>query len=496
MGSPPALLGLSIFRIRRGGREHNFSRYGLPPICKSPACSGHLWRVYTFGMSFPAKALLAFCLWLLLAAGVCGAAAFPAFSLQTPLPAPTMQTSSPAPSTQAATTYRLSPEKYEKAVAYSRARYRLYFISVFWNIAVILLLLRCGFFRVVRDFAVSRTAKRWRQAAILVLGVFGSLAPLDLPIRMYWHCLSLHYQQSVQPWGSWFRDWGKAELLHLALAFLVVLLLFGLIRRNARWWWFQAWLAAIPCTLFLVFIAPLYIDPLFNKFRPLDENNPQLVDSIVALTKHAGYPIPRDRVFLMDASVNTNAINAYVTGLGASKRIVVWDTSIQKTKPDELLYVVGHEMGHYVYHHVLKGTAFFLAMLLVALYLAHRLLPRIVARWGGVWGISGESDWAALGVLLLLLNGMTFFGAPIGNAFSRMEEHNADAYGLEVVQGLIPNANEVAAHSFQVLGEEDLDDPSPSKFIVFWLYSHPPLNERLRFVHEFKPALPDLVAPH
>jgi len=237
-----------------------------------------------------------------------------------------------------------------------------------------------------------------------------------------------------------------------------------------------------------VFIAPLYIDPLFNKFRPLEEENPQLVDSIVALTKHAGQPIPRDRIFLMDASVNTNTINAYVTGLGASKRIVIWDTSIQKIEPDELLYIVGHEMGHYVYHHVLKGTAFFLAMLFVALFLAHRLLRWVIARWGAAWGIREGSDWAALGVLLLLLKVMTFFGAPLGNAFSRMEEHNADVYGLEVVQGLIPNANEVAAHSFQVLGEEDLDDPNPSSFIVFWLYSHPPLNDRLRFAHDFKPS--------
>lgn len=445
-------------------------------------------------MRFPAKALPSVFLWLLLAVGVCGTGAFSVFSQQRP--SPETPTSSTAPSAQANTTYRLSPEKYQKAVAYSRAGYRLYFISAFWNVAVILLLLHFGFFRVARDFAVSRTAKRRRQAAILVPGVFGALALLDLPIRMYWHRLSLHYQQSVQRWGSWFLDWGKAELLHLALAFIVVLLVFGLMRRNPRWWWFQAWLAAIPCTLFLVFAAPLYIDPIFSKFTPLQKTDPQLAESIVTLTYAAGHPIPHDRIFLMDASVKTNAVNAYVTGLGASQRIVIWDTSIRKTKPDELLYIVGHEMGHYVYHHVLKGTAFFLAMLLAALYFAHRLLRQIVARWGAVWGIPEESDWAALGVLLLLLNGMSFFGGPIGNAFSRMEEHNADVYGLEVLQGLIPNANEVAAHSFQVLGEEDLDDPNPSKFIVFWLYSHPPLNERLQFAHDFKPSPSGLAAPH
>jgi len=445
-------------------------------------------------MSFLAKARARFWLSLLILLGVCGLGAARAFSLQTPPPSPKAEAPTSAPSTDTSS-YRLSPEKYEKAVAYSRAGYRLYFISVFWNIALVLLLLRLRFFSALRDFAESRTAKRRWQAAILVPGTFGLVALLNLPIRIYWHGLSLHYQQSVQPWGLWFRDWGKAQLLHLGLAFLAVLLLFSLMRRNPRWWWFQAWLCAIPCTLFLVFIAPLYIDPLFNKFRLLQEKSPQLVDSIVALTNHAGYPIPRARIFLMDASVNTNAINAYVTGLGASKRVVIWDTSIRKTKPEELLYIVSHEMGHYVHHHVIKGTAFFLAILLVALFLTRWLLKWLIARWGITWGIRQESDLAALGVLLLLLNGMSFLGSPIGNAFSRMEEHKADAYGLEVIQGLIPDANEVAAHSFQVLGEEDLDDPNPSKFIVFWLYSHPPLNERLRFAHDFKPSFPDLSAP-
>jgi len=425
--------------------------------------------------------LLAFSLWRTSPIG--------AFPLQTPSSSPQAEappsTTSNAPGT---TSYRLPHEKYEKAVAFSRAGYRLYFLSAFWNIAAILLLLRFRFFSALRNLAESRTTKRRWQAAILVLGVFGLLALLNLPIRMYWHSLSVHYGQSVQPWGKWFRDWGKAEFLQLGLAFLVVLVVFALIRRSPRRWWFHAWLCAIPCTLFLVFIAPLYIDPLFNKFTPLERTNPVLTESIVTLTRAARQPIAQDRIFLMDASKNTNAINAYVTGLGSSKRVVIWDTSIAKTSPDGLLYIVGHEMGHYVYHHVIKGTSFFLAMLLAALFLAHGLLRWMVPRWGAAWGIPGESDWAALGVLLLLLQAMSFLGAPIGNAFSRMEEHNADAYGLEIAQGLIPNANEVAAHSFQVLGEEDLDDPNPSKFIVFWLYSHPPLNERLRFAHNFTPA--------
>ena len=353
---------------------------------------------------------------------------------------------------------------------------------------MILWLLRLKVFAALRDFAEAKARNRTLQATIFVPILFLLLAMLNLPLRIYWHHLSLSYQQSIEPWGPWLWDWTKVELLTIGLALVVVFMLFALIRSKPRAWWFYAWLGAIPLALFLVFITPWYIDPLFNKFQPLQEKYPQLVESIATLTDHAGYPIPRSRIFLMEASAKTNAINAYVTGLGASKRIVIWDTSIRKAAPDELLYIVGHEMGHYVLGHVVKGFSFFLAMLFMALFLAYRLLERLVLRFGSNWGIRGPSDWASLGVLLLLLQLMSFFGEPIGNAFSRRIEHAADVYGLELIYGMIPNANEVAAHSFQVLGEEDLDDPEPSKFIVFWLYSHPPLNERLLFAHDFKPA--------
>jgi len=394
-------------------------------------------------------------------------------------------TASTAPTQNSTTTYHLSPEKYQKAIAYSRAGYRLYFLSVLWSLAVLLFLLRSGFIAKLRSFAESRTSSRSLQAVLFVPPLFALLALLHLPIRVYWHHLSLYYQQSIEPWGPWLWDWTKAELLEIALALLVVTLLFALIRSKPRSWWLFAWLGAIPLSLFLGLIAPWYIDPLFNKFRPLQETQPQLVESIVTLTYAAGHPVPRSQMFLMEASAKTNAVNAYVAGLGPSKRIVIWDTSIKKTKPEELLFIVGHEMGHYVLGHVMKGFAYFFALLFVALLLGYRLLQWMLARWGSAWGIHGQSDWAALGVLLLLLNIMSFFGEPIGNAISRMQEHAADAYGLQLIQGFFPNANEVAAHSFQVLGEEDLDDPNPPKFIVLWLYSHPPLNDRLRFAHDF-----------
>jgi len=398
--------------------------------------------------------------------------------------------SAPASSSAQSSTssYRLPPEKYQKAIDFSRAGYRLHFLAILWNLAVLLLLLGSHFIAGLRDFVERRTCRRILQAALFVPFLFTTIALMNLPLHIYWHHLSVAYQQSIQPWGSWFWDWTKGELLTIGLSTVVTFFLFALIRNKQRGWWFYAWLGAIPCTLFLIFISPWYIDPLFNKFEPLEDEYPQLTESIVRLTSAAGHPIPPARIFLMEASAKTNAINAYVTGLGASTRIVIWDTAIRKSSPNELLCVVGHEMGHFVMHHVAKGVLFFLAMLLLALFFAYRLQHWLISRWGKSWGIQGPADWAALGVLLLLFHVMSFFGEPIGNAFSRAQEHAADVYGLEIVQGLMPNANEVTARSFQVLGEEDLDDPDPPKFIVFWLYTHPPLNDRLRFAHNFRPA--------
>jgi STE24 endopeptidase len=118
---------------------------------------------------------------------------------------------------------------------------------------------------------------------------------------------------------------------------------------------------------------------------------------------------------------------------------------------------------------------------------AYRALQWVLAHWGKAWSVRGQEDWAALAVLLLIFRVLEFVGTPIGNGFSRVQEHAADVYGLEVTHGILPNSQEVAAQSFQKMGDIDLADPHPSKFITFWLYSHPPLGKRLQFAHNYDP---------
>lgn len=383
--------------------------------------------------------------------------------------------------------YTLSHDRYEKAVAYSRAGYTLYFVSYGLSGIVLFLMLRLGVAAKFRDIAENLSDKRWMQAFVFVPLLFATIDLFNFPLRAYWHALSRHYEQSIQGWGSWLWDWAKWELLWAAFAIVIVLILFAVMRRSPQRWWLYFWFPAVAILLGLIVLTPLAIDPLFNKFEPLNKEHPDLVAKIERLTKHAGVPIPENRMFLMVASGKTNALNAYVTGLGASKRIVIWDNTIRKMTPDETLYIVGHELGHYVLGHVRRGFLMGAAGLFFALYFLFRGLHWVLDRWAKDWKIYGQEDWACVAVLLLMLQVLLFFSSPVLNGVSRMEEHAADVYGLEVIHGLVPNSAEVAAHAFQMLGELDLSDPNPPAFITFWLYSHPPVAERLVFAHSYDP---------
>jgi STE24 endopeptidase len=434
---------------------------------------------------------------LCLSAGFCGsahAAAFvraqPPYAEASPSPAvPSLTQSAPSAAQEPAKKgeYTLSHERYEKAVSYSRASYTMYFVSVGLNVLALAVFLRLGIAARFRDWAESVSDRRWVQALVFVPLLVLTVDVVALPLRIYGHILSLRYEMSVQSWGSWTLDWGKEQVLMAGFGLIFALILSALIPRSPRRWWLYLWFAALPVVMIIIFISPWFIDPLFNKFEPLQASNPDLVAAIEILTRHAGVPIPADRMFLMRASEKTNAVDAYVTGLGASKRVVIWDTTIQKATPDETLFIVGHELGHYVLGHIWKGFLFASALLLIGFYALFRALHWVLGRWGGEWRIYGPEDWAAFAVLLLLVEIGMFLVAPVANGFSRMQEHAADVYGLEVTHGIIPDSSEVAAQSFQVLGEVDLADPNPPEFITFWLYSHPPLADRLVFAHSYDP---------
>ena len=383
--------------------------------------------------------------------------------------------------------YTLSQDRYEKAIAYSRAGYTLYFVMAFFDILVMILVLNLGVAAKFRDFAESVTGSRFLQGLVYIPVLVVTLDVLDLPLRLYGHSLSLRYEQSVQRWGSWMWDWTKGELLGTAFAVILVMILYAVMRRSPRRWWLYFWITSLPIIFVIVFISPWLIDPLFNKFEPLDAKNHELVLQIEKVLQRARLDIPPERMFLMEASAKTNQINAYVTGFGASKRVVVWDTTIQKTTIPEALFIFGHEAGHYKLGHIRNGFIFFAVLLLVTFYAGFRGMHWALDRWATRWKIYGPEDWASFALFLLLLQVVIFAASPVINGFNRMQEHAADVYGLEVIHSIVPDSQEVAAHAFQVMGEIDLSDPNPPAFIRLWLYSHPPVAERLVFAHSYDP---------
>jgi Zn-dependent protease with chaperone function len=192
-------------------------------------------------------------------------------------------------------------------------------------------------------------------------------------------------------------------------------------------------------------------------------------------------------MFLMKASEKVTTLNAYVTGYGASKRVVVWDNSITKATSDEISFIFGHEMGHYVLNHIPKTLIFLGVLLLIEFYLGYRGVQWLIARYGTQWRIPSQNDWGTLMILLLVLSVLSFLSEPIVNGYSRMHEHDADVYGQEAIHGIVADPQVVAQQSFQLLGEMSLTDPNPSPFVEFWTFSHPSVSSRAAFAATYNP---------
>ena len=358
-------------------------------------------------------------------------------------------------------TYSLPPDKLAKAIDYAHVRHVLHFAGFAYGVLVLVGILAFHAAPRFRDWAESASRRRIVQAYIFAPLLLLTTDVLQLPFGIYSQHLALKYDQSVQGWGSWLWDWTKEELIQFVLAGILIWILYAVIRRSPQRWWFYCWLVSIPIVIFLMFITPVLIEPMFFKFEPLAGRQPALVAEIQKVVARGGLEIPADRMYEMKASEKLNSLNAYVTGIGASKRVVVWDNTIQKMTPGQILFVFGHEMGHYVLQHIWIGIGVMILVICLFLFLGYHAMHWALRRWGARWDIRGIDDWASLPVLLLAVSLFGFVAEPLFNSFSRVLEHNADIYGLEVIHGLVPDSPQAAAAAFQILGEVGLERSQP-----------------------------------
>lgn len=404
-------------------------------------------------------------------------------------PAPAAETRSQAASSQSKEkpAYSLPPDKLARAIAYSRIRVILDFAYSGWGILQLILLLAFGIVARMRDASVNMSRNRWVQGFSFTFLLLLVMTVLNLPLDLYGQHAARVYGQSVQGWESWTWDATKGFLLTFVFGGLLVMLLFWVMRRSPMRWWFWFWIPAMIFVLIAVFVAPVLIDPLFNKFEPLAKTDPALVNRLEQVVARGGIVIPPERMFLMKASEKVTTLNAYVTGYGASKRVVVWDNAVEKATPDEISFIFGHEMGHYVLNHIPATLVFLGVLLLVEFYVGYCGVRWLISRYGERWKIPSEQDWGSLVVLLLVISVLSFFSEPIVNGYSRMHEHEADVYGQEAIHGIVQDPQKVAQQSFQLLGEMSLTDPNPNPFVEFWTFSHPSVSSRAAFAADYNP---------
>jgi STE24 endopeptidase len=365
--------------------------------------------------------------------------------------------------------------------AYSGARVVVRLLGPLYGIVAVLLVMFTGLSVRFRDIAEGLGHTRYVRVLVYFALYSTTLFLLGLPLAWYSEFALQHqYGLSTQSFSGWLLDAVKAELVSIVAIGVIPLLALAwrAIEAQPRRWWL--WLAAgtFPVALIVTLAEPLVFDPLFNKFTPLQDAT--LRTEILALAARAG--IPARHVFQVDMSAKTRTLNAYVNGFGASQRIVVWDTTLQRMKRDEILFVMGHEMGHYALRHTWKLLALMGAGAFVVFWLCARLVEGLLELFGGTWGVRGVRDLAAMPVLGLSLTLVMLIAAPASNALSRQAEHEADIFGLEVTRD-----NDAGARAFLKLAQDNRADPEPPAWVRVLLLDHPPLAERIRFALAYRP---------
>jgi STE24 endopeptidase len=372
------------------------------------------------------------------------------------------------------------PEPSAKALRYFHSGNVLWVVDTLWGLLVPILLLFTGFSARLRDLAaLAARGNRFLTIAVYAVLFIAVLFVLDLPLAWYEGFVREHaYGLSSQTTAKWWADAFKSLAIGCVFGALTFWFPYLLLRRSPRRWWLYTGLAAIPFLVVVLFVTPLWIEPLFNHFGPMKDK--ALEAQILALADRAG--IAGSKVYEVDKSVDTNTVNAYVSGFLGTKRIVLWDTTLAKLDPPEVLLVMGHEMGHYVLGHTYQGIALGSALILFSLWVIHLTAGGLIARFGDRFGFQELSDVASMPLVILLFSVVSLVLTPVVLAVGRHVEHEADRFGLEITRD-----NHDCATSFVKLQQENLGVPRPGLLYKLWRSDHPPLGERIDFCNDYHP---------
>ena len=321
----------------------------------------------------------------------------------------------------------LSPEQRASSDAYFEGGYWLQLWELLYGLVIAAIFLCSGLSRWMRDFAERVSRHAWLQTLIYALLWLLAGFALGLPLAIYADFVREHqYGLATQTFGGWFGDQIKGLAVALIVGAPVVALLYAAVRRAGVRWWIWAGGGAFVLLLFVMMLAPVFVEPLFNDYKPLREG--AVRDAVLSMAR--ANQIPTDNVVEFDASRQTTRISANVAGFLGTTRVALNDNLLDKTSPPEIKAVMGHEMGHYVLNHGLRGTIYLTLVLVFGFWIVHRVFDALLARWGARLGLRGRGDPAALPLGVAILSVFFFLATPLVNSIVRQMEAEADAFGL------------------------------------------------------------------
>ena len=274
----------------------------------------------------------------------------------------------------------------------------------------------------------------------------------------------------------WMSDFIKSLLISTVMLSLVIFAGLSLIQWSPRFWWFWVWGFLFIFSMIVMYIAPYVIEPLFNKFSPVQDE--LLKDKIIELTKKAG--IQASRILKVDASRRSRHTNAYFTGIGRTKRVVLYDTLFEHMDTNEILSVLAHEIGHWKRKHLLKTLAVFEIFSFLGTYVSYRIIQSDMLLH--VFGIGADTLFVKLLLLGFVAGILLFPLRPLANFFLRRHERQADLASYE----LTGDAKSMESALIK-LSKENLSNFYPHPLYVALYYSHPPVSERIRYLKGLAP---------
>ena len=353
----------------------------------------------------------------------------------------------------------MSADQLSMSTTFARIRHLIFFLSTPFEWLAILFFIFGGLSEHFEDVVKTRISIRWLQTFVYYFMFALYVFFVMLPFRFINYQLARFYGTSVMTLPHWLRNVGLDFVIDFILMIVIIQVVLVFIRKFKKTWWRATWFAFIPFAFFFMLIRPILIDPLYSNFRPIQ--NPDLEARILNLAEDADVAV--DRVFEVEMSDRTNTINGYVTGVGPTARIVLWDTALAQLNEDEIMFLMAHEIAHYVNHDVYIGVVIAIIFAFCGLYVVYRVVDTMEDR-----------SLRQIPVAILTVSLLLFAVSPVSNLISRQIEIRADEFALEKTGDA-----QAGIGLFQTLSTTALNEVHPPRLVRILRSTHPSIFERI-----------------